>query len=105
MERSQSEAHLRFEVEKRRGELKVEQGRADLVVLRNSTAEDERYSVVVIGGAAQSGLGAANAVNAATAIVGNGLNVVATPSASRQARAGTRSTLSQRNSIRQVGGL
>lgn len=102
-ERSEERQLVTFE--RTRGDLSVEQGQADIVVLRDSELTDRRYRLIIVGGNAQSGVRAANLVNSATAIVGSGLNLSAERVSERMRSGGFESSLSQTNSFHQVGGL
>jgi hypothetical protein len=84
--------------------LNVEEGQADLIVLRDATLIKTDYRLVIVSGEAQSGVRALNMVNTATAIVGNGVNL-STERAGAQVGTGLSSATSQINSFRQVGGL
>lgn len=105
VERSHEASHEHIVIERRRGELVVEEGTADVVVLRDASLAERQYDLVIVGGGAQNRLRAANAVNSAAAIVGNGFNVLADRAASRETGAARRSRLSQTNSFEQIGGL
>ena len=100
-----SESHALVELERTRGDLRVEQGQADIVVLRDSELADRRYRLVVISGEAQSRIRVANIVNSATAIVGSGLNLGTGRAGTRDAIGGSATSLTQTNSFNQVGGL
>lgn len=102
---SRAEAHSRIEYQRRRGEVELEHGQADLVVVRNSAAKGESYNVVIVADDAQSGMLTLNAVNAARAIVGSGTNVARSGATTLEQNAPASAGFSQTNSFRQVGGL
>ena len=104
-ESERSEERQLVTLERSRGDLSVEHGQADVVVLRDAELTDRRYRLVIVGGNAQSGVRAANLVNSATAIVGSGLNLNAERIGERQTGGAFESSLSQTNSFHQVGGL
>ena len=104
----ESEIFGRFDMasssDSQRGEVDVQGADAEAIVLGESSLEARRYHIVRLGGGAQAQARALHAVNAANAIVGNGLNVssldaagLPRPRAALDAR--------QSNSFRQVGGL
>ncbi len=93
-----------YEFQRKEGDLRLNAGQSRLTVLRKSTALESRYSIVVVTGQAQSGASFANGVNAAAAIVGNGLNITALKAPQGTTRLPT-TALQQQNRFRQVGGL
>ena len=99
------ESHLSISTDRELGEVIVEGAEARVSVLRNSALESESYRVVVVRENSQKGLRALHAVNAAGAIVGNGVNVIRLSGSVESGAALPNSNVMQLNTFVQIGGL
>ena len=100
----QQTSTARYEVYREEGDLRLKAGQSRLTVLRKSTASESRYSIVVVTDQSQSGASFASGVNAAAAIVGNGLNITTLKAPQGTSRLPI-TALRQQNQFRQIGGL
>ena len=99
-----SENHYSEEFYEHNGEVTVRDALANVIVLRNSSAEADEYSVVIVTDSAQADIRVLNVVNAANGIVGNSLNVMETLAGAQSVPGQPGRNLSQINTITQIGG-
>ncbi|MDF0751014.1 hypothetical protein NLU14_12340 [Marinobacter sp. 71-i] len=99
-----NESLLTYDVKRERGELRLRTRQSRVTVIRQSSARERRYNLVVIRGQSQRGARVINGVNAASALVGNGLNVTAI-STTHQGTAMPLHRMNQQNQFTQIGGL
>lgn len=101
---SHRESFATFQITMEEGELRLQTGQSRLTVLRRSEAEEQRYNLVIVEGQSQRGASVMNGINAAAAIVGNGLNITRiTAPRVENSVAGT--AIRQHNQFTQIGGL
>ncbi len=101
---SHGSGHARSETHSQRAAVEVRDAEANIIVLEESTIDEERYDVVLVVEGAQNGMRVLNGVNASRSITGNGVNIV-TGQGTAPMPVNPGPSYSQVNRIVQIGGL
>jgi len=102
---SHSSSHTSSETFSQHAPVAVQGAEAKIVVLGESSANDERYNIVLVAEGSQNGIRVLNGVNTSNSITGNGINVFADHATAQIPVQNGSKSYSQINRITQIGGL